>query len=326
MVATNYKGFPPMEADLGIHFSKQVKDKPYIETEATPVNAPGGYWKDYSKAPPLENYINIGIYTPAMISDQIQDTKDHLEAGFGYMLASTWLQCVAPHGPNSDPGGDGSAENPGIRWWLEALRTMVGPYNPPPARVFGYYIEESGNICLEAENFQKNYSRKHTPYEPVHTWMIYSDVEGFSGSGFVQNLPDNRPEGIKEGTRSPQDRSGPELIWNMVINTPGRYYIWVRGYSMGGESNGCHIILDDHFIEDAEGTNISGFRPHNAWIWENKHKEHAKPPTLELEKGKHTIHLFGRDDGFRCDQIFLTNNPDQIPEGCMIESRFIEEL
>jgi hypothetical protein len=140
LVATNFKGFPPKEADLGIHFSKQVKNKPYIDSEATPFNAPGGYWNKYSKAPPLENYINIGVYTPEMKTDQIQSTKDHFNAGFGYMLASTWLQCVAPHGPNATPGGDGSKENPGIRWWLEALKEMAGPYNPAPANVFGKLI------------------------------------------------------------------------------------------------------------------------------------------------------------------------------------------
>lgn len=162
IVATNFKGFPPEEADLGVHFSKQVKNKPYIETEASPANAPGGYWKDYSKAPPLENYINIGVYTPEMKLHQIHDTKDHLNAGFGYLLASTWLQCVAPYGPNSDPGGDGSKENPGILWWLEALKEIVGPYDPPPAKVFGYYEEEDGNLCLEAENhllMGKEYAR-----------------------------------------------------------------------------------------------------------------------------------------------------------------------
>ena len=124
-VATNFKGLPPAEADLGIHFSKKVKDKPYVESEGTPTNAPGKYWGKYSKAPPLENYINIGIYTDEMKANQIEITKNHFEKGWGYMFASTWLQCVPPHGPNASPGGDGSTDNPGIRWWLEALKEMM---------------------------------------------------------------------------------------------------------------------------------------------------------------------------------------------------------
>ena len=111
--------------------SEKDPAKPYIESEGTPKNAPGKYWGEYSKAPPLENYINIGIYSDDMKASQIEDTKNHFEKGWGYMCASTWLQCVAPHGPNADPGGDGSKENPGIRWWLEALKEMQGEYVAP---------------------------------------------------------------------------------------------------------------------------------------------------------------------------------------------------
>ena len=130
-IATNFRGLPPPEADLGIHFSEKDPAKPYIESEGTPKNAPGKYWGEYSKAPPLENYINIGIYSADMKASQIEDTKNHFEKGWGYMCASTWLQCVAPYGPIADPGGDGSKENPGIRWWLEALKEMRGEYVAP---------------------------------------------------------------------------------------------------------------------------------------------------------------------------------------------------
>lgn len=125
-IATNFHGLPPAEADLGIHFSKTDPEKPYIQTEGVPVKVE--YWGKYSKAPPLENYINIGIYTDEMKASQIEDTKNHFENGWGYMCASTWLQCVAPYGPNADPGGEGSKADPGIHWWLEALKEIRGEY------------------------------------------------------------------------------------------------------------------------------------------------------------------------------------------------------
>ena len=123
-IATNFRGLPPAEADLGIHFSEKDSLRPFIESEGTPTNAPGNYWGKYSKAPPLENYINIGNYTDEMKANQIEITRNHFKNGWGYMCASTWLQCVSPYGPNADPGGDGTIENPGIRWWLEALKEM----------------------------------------------------------------------------------------------------------------------------------------------------------------------------------------------------------
>lgn len=138
-VASNYIGPAPDEADICAHFSHFHKEKPYVETEGVPENAPGSYWIRYSKEDtPLGNYgtsdyynyINIGIYTPEMKADQIMRSNAHFDRGDGYMLASTWLQAAAPHGPNHHPGGDGTAANPGIAWWLEYTKERFGPYTP----------------------------------------------------------------------------------------------------------------------------------------------------------------------------------------------------
>ena len=67
-----------------------------------------------------------------MKADQIARTREHLDRGMGYMCASTWLQCVAPHGPNLRPGGMGGKDDPGIRWWLEFVRKRYGAYEAPP--------------------------------------------------------------------------------------------------------------------------------------------------------------------------------------------------
>jgi len=131
VIATNFRGEPPAEADLGIHFAKPVAGKPYLDSEATPGNAPGGYWGTYSKRDGTYNYINIGLYSDAMKANQIADTRAYLGRGQGYMLASTWLQCVPPYGPNHRPGGSGTKDDPGIQWWLEFLRAEYGPYTPP---------------------------------------------------------------------------------------------------------------------------------------------------------------------------------------------------
>ncbi len=131
VIATNFRGQPPAEANLAIHHSQRAAGKPYIESEASAGKAPGGYWGTYSKKDGYYNYINIGIYTEAMKADQLKQTAAHLSRGEGYMLASTWLQCVAPYGPNHRPGGDGTPHNPGVKWWLEFLRDTCGPYTPP---------------------------------------------------------------------------------------------------------------------------------------------------------------------------------------------------
>lgn len=126
VIATNFFGDPPPEADLGIHHSYVVEGKPYIETEGTPTNAPGQYWGTYSKQDGLYAYLNVGVYTEEMKQNQIELTREHLNNGKGYCLASTWLQAAPPQGPNHCPGGYGTAEDPGVRWWLDFIKEEYG--------------------------------------------------------------------------------------------------------------------------------------------------------------------------------------------------------
>lgn len=132
MIATNFHGDPPAEADLAIHHSNVDPTKPYIESEGSPAIVPygRGYWGDYSKADGFYGYINVGVYTNEMKANQIAITREHFESGKGYMLASTYLQAGPPQGPNHRPGGMGTASDPGVLWWLEWLKTNYEPYTP----------------------------------------------------------------------------------------------------------------------------------------------------------------------------------------------------
>jgi hypothetical protein len=137
VMGTNYRGDPPPEADLALHFSHRDPGKPYIESEGSPPSGlptPGGYWGAYSKLEGLYTYRNVGLYTEAMKESQIAATREHLESGHGYLLASTWLQANPPQGPNHCPGGYGSRpDDRGIRWWLEFVRDTYGAYEAPAA-------------------------------------------------------------------------------------------------------------------------------------------------------------------------------------------------
>lgn len=131
VVAYNDSDPPPANADLLIHHSPKAAGRPWVQSEGTPTNAPGGYWGTYGKEQGVYNYINIGLYTDAMKRNQFRQTDEDAERHNGHMLASTWLQCVPPHGPNAAPGGDGTAASPGVRWWLEYVKQKRGPWVPP---------------------------------------------------------------------------------------------------------------------------------------------------------------------------------------------------
>jgi hypothetical protein len=152
MIAYNGPDSAPANADLYVHLSPKVVGKPWLDSEATASNAPGGYWDTYSKetnvktAGTFYNYSRIGRYTPEMKSNQYEQTRDGYENYNGYMLASTWLQCgpgEALNGPFMTPGGRSNIEDvntridslhrdSGILWWLEYIKGRYGAWNPPP--------------------------------------------------------------------------------------------------------------------------------------------------------------------------------------------------
>lgn len=152
MVAYNDRNPAPPNADLYIHLSPKVSGKPWLNSEATPTNAPGGYWGTYSKETNQEtaggfyNYLRIGRYTREMKSNQYDQTRDGYENYNGDMLASTWLQCAPGEGidgPFMTPGGRSNIADvnagiknlhpdSGILWWLEYIKGRYGAWNPPP--------------------------------------------------------------------------------------------------------------------------------------------------------------------------------------------------
>jgi hypothetical protein len=146
MLAYNFGGQPPANADLLIHFSPKDNRRPWIQTEGVPdVGEPGYYWSGYSKQDKFYNYIRIGRYTPKMKEAQLRDTHAAIEKNAGYMLASTWLQCVAGEGvggPFMTPGGLAENEaidtdvtrlqkDAGILWWLQEIKSQYGAWTPP---------------------------------------------------------------------------------------------------------------------------------------------------------------------------------------------------
>ena len=176
-------------------------------------------------------------------------------------------------------------------------------------------VEQSGFIILEAENYCSKTDKTPTngTQKLVHQWTLETSNSNFSGTGYMTNLPDEQCESCPEHN-SPKNGSGPEMTYKIEVLTEGLFNIWPRGFSKGGESNGVHIQFDDNFVFNGPGTNMSGFRPHRQWIWENDSKPKAAKAQIFLTKGPHIMHVYGRDDGFSLDKIILANDLSFIPK------------
>lgn len=177
-----------------------------------------------------------------------------------------------------------------------------------------YFEETDGMIIIEAEDYHSKFARVPTggTQKSNHNWSFEKNMDGYSGKGYMTNLPDEQCESCS-GHNSPKNGSGAEMVYQVKINTDGVYKIWLLGKSLGGESNGVHIQVDNKFVMNSAGTNMSGFRPHKKWVWEHGHKSNVAEPKMYLSKGFHTIHVFGRDDGFSLDKIVFGINQDGVP-------------
>ncbi len=185
-----------------------------------------------------------------------------------------------------------------------------------PAAAQQTFTEVDGLLSVEAESFAARFPSTYAAYQFVHTWEYVADLPGpantgSSGGAWMESLPDETGEdGI--GPHVPEGTEGARMDYNIWINQPGTYYVWVRGKAKGAESNGVHVGLNGQ-LGGAQG--ISGFFAINVWTWESLRRNFAKATIQVDQPGAHTLNVWNRDDGFKCDKIVLARDIDYIPTG-----------
>ncbi len=206
------------------------------------------------------------------------------------------------------------------------------------------FDEENGLIAVEAEHFYKQTKPE------IRQWFITSKgrvpkikpdpdeehIAGASGNAYLEILPDTRVTHgdrlIKfgdpklTGTESKMvnfsDLPGKLAVvhYKVNINQPGRYYVWVRAYSTGGEDNGLHVGFNETW--PANGQRMQWCEGKNQWTWGSKQRTEAvhcgvpKEIYLDIDKaGIHDIQFSMREDGFEFDKFILTKDINYTPEG-----------
>ena len=127
VIATNFRGEPPAEADLAIHHSERAAGKPYIESEASPGKAPGGYWGCLQQEGRLlQLHQHRGLHRR---HEGRPDQADEGPSGPGRGIHAGLDLAAMRRALRSEPspGGNGTEDDPGVRWWLEFLRDNYGP-------------------------------------------------------------------------------------------------------------------------------------------------------------------------------------------------------
>ncbi len=200
----------------------------------------------------------------------------------------------------------------------------------PTAEDKNTFEETEGLLMVEAENFFKQslsevrqWYRTTNGYAPV---AGNDEDENHSstakGNSYIEILPDTRVTHADTLIRGENfsDEPGKMAVvhYNIKINNPGRYYVWVRAFSTGSEDNGVHVGLNGEWPE--HGQRMQWCDGKNQWTWANRQRTkeaHCGVPHeiyLDInEPGVHEIQFCMREDGFEFDAFILTKDAEYIP-------------
>lgn len=198
---------------------------------------------------------------------------------------------------------------------------------PPIADPSLVFAEANGLVAVEAEHFVKQTLTEVRAFHLTHaekTPDISPDgdpphVAGASGGAYLEILPDTRRSHsdklIPNTNFSPDAGRLAVLDYKVHIQTPGRYYVWVRAYSTNSEDNGLHVGLNGQWPE--QGQRMQWCEGKNTWRWDSRQRtqaEHCGEPHkiyLDIDQpGEHTIHFSMREDGFEFDKWLMTTDRD----------------
>ena len=156
----------------------------------------------------------------------------------------------------------------------------------------------NGLISMEAEHFSAQTSGSG------HSWQIESSpLNGFSGEGAMRATPD---AGLS--ITSNFANTSPRMDFPVQINTPGNYYVWIRGRGINGAANSVHVGLDGAEVTTADQLGFPSGG--GAYTWSNgNHFLTISNP------GLHTINVWMREDGSIVDKLEITLVSNYTPTG-----------
>ena len=126
------------------------------------------------------------------------------------------------------------------------------------------FEEQGGFLIVEAEHFFRQSADDVrafyiTTAESKESTMPDGDprhTDDSRGGAYLESLPDTRrthdDKLIAGENFSNQPGKMAVLDYKVKINTPGRYYIWARAFSTGGEDNGLHVGLDGQWPDSGQ--------------------------------------------------------------------------
>lgn len=205
--------------------------------------------------------------------------------------------------------------------WALALQIVVTGSFEAKAQSDKVYLEVNGLVAVEAEHYTTQ------RLDDVRQWKLINKenpsldtlqnaLEAASGNAYMQVLPDTRVTRADKLIPGENFSNVPGkmaiLDYQVYFNTPGKYYVWVRCFSIGSEENGLHVGINGMWPES--GQRMQWCEGKGTWRWESSQRTEevhcGVPGLIYLEvpaPGLHTISFSMREDGFRMDKWLMIN-------------------
>ena len=155
----------------------------------------------------------------------------------------------------------------------------------------GAFLETGGQVVLEAESFSANLARDS------HQFLVTTALADYSGTGAMRALP----EDTRAWTTDYAGRA-PELRYEILISSGGRYHLWVRANGAGGTSDSLHAGVNGIPV----GTRQTD--PDYRFVW-------LLMGSVDLSPGHQQVNIWVRESGITLDKILLTTDADYTPTG-----------
>jgi len=179
-------------------------------------------------------------------------------------------------------------------WGLVSIGAAAEPLQQDPG--------PDGIISVEAEHYDEAVD------VGTNTWEVVSaaaDFTGtFSGGAAAQIMPDT-PLGGRSMNEGFIDNM-PRLDFQINFAKTGTHYVWVLAFGRDGNSDSCHIALDNEYIDTCD--RMSGWNGSHGWS--NTTMDGPVSTFEVMQPGLHTLNVYMREDGLAFDKIIVTTNPE----------------
>jgi RHS repeat-associated protein len=265
-------------------------------------------------------------YTAGNRLEQVIDWQDNTTT-YEYDVIGQLITTTLPNGVMTIQDYDGNGRLLNLRY-TDATETLLAEfsyildnignrttvtetlYYPGSVEVIEAYLEENGQLVLEAENGAVAAGESHN-------WLLQSTQGGYTGTGYLRAMPDL---GVRYETS--ETAESPSLSFVIQNNAPTTYTVWVRGMASDAGSDSLHLGLNGQAVDTT--ADLTGFG--RDWGWTDLTMNDV-PATLPLTMtGLYTLNLWMREDGLRIDRLLLVTDTNYLPTGVGPASDVIQTI